>query len=67
MSAPLPEASPVLFPSAVDRRRIEDWLTLALVESGSRTQAGAVTPTIDMEAFRAELQTPGFVECKRAG
>jgi glutamate/tyrosine decarboxylase-like PLP-dependent enzyme len=56
----LPGASPVLFPDPEARRRIEDWLTLALVESGLRTQAGPVTPTIDMEAFRAELQTLDF-------
>ncbi len=60
MAAPLAEASPALFPPPAERQRIEDWLTCALVQSGIRTQAGPVTPTIDMEAFRAELLTLDF-------
>ena len=59
---PLPDAAAALFPSAPERRRIEEWLTGELPRVLLRIQAGPVTPTIDMDAFRAELQTYDFGE-----
>jgi glutamate/tyrosine decarboxylase-like PLP-dependent enzyme len=59
---PLARATPALFPPPVERRRIDDWLTEALLAAAERVQAGPVTPTIDMAAFRAELQTYDFSE-----
>jgi glutamate/tyrosine decarboxylase-like PLP-dependent enzyme len=56
----LPDAIPALFPQARDRDRIGSWLTLELEESLRRVQAGPVTPTIDMQKFRAELETFDF-------
>jgi glutamate/tyrosine decarboxylase-like PLP-dependent enzyme len=51
----LPDAIPALFPQASDRERIGNWLTLELEAALRRVQAGPVTPTIDMQAFRSEL------------
>jgi glutamate/tyrosine decarboxylase-like PLP-dependent enzyme len=51
----LPDAIPALFPQAADRERIGNWLTLELEAALRRVQAGPVTPTIDMQQFRAEL------------
>jgi glutamate/tyrosine decarboxylase-like PLP-dependent enzyme len=59
---PLPGAAAALFPSAPERRRIEEWLTGELPRVLLRIQAGPVTPTIDMAAFRAELETYDFGE-----
>jgi len=56
----LPDAIPALFPKASDRDRIGSWLTLELEASLRRVQAGPVAPTIDMPAFRAELETFDF-------
>ena len=56
----LPDAIPALFPKASDRDRIGSWLTLELEASLRRVQAGPVAPTIDMQAFRAELETFDF-------
>jgi len=56
----LPGAAAALFPSAPERRRIEDWLTGELPRALLRIQAGPVTPTIDMAAFRAELESYDF-------
>lgn len=57
---PLPDASAALFPSAQERRRIEDWLTGELPGVLLRIQTGPVAPTIDMAAFRAELENYDF-------
>jgi glutamate/tyrosine decarboxylase-like PLP-dependent enzyme len=57
---PLPSAAAALFPSPPERRRIEEWLTGELPRVLQRIQAGPVTPTIDMAAFRAELETYDF-------
>jgi glutamate/tyrosine decarboxylase-like PLP-dependent enzyme len=56
----LPDAIPALFPKASDRDRIGSWLTLELEESLRRVQAGPVSPTIDMQQFRAELAAFDF-------
>jgi glutamate/tyrosine decarboxylase-like PLP-dependent enzyme len=56
----LPDAIPALFPKASDRERIGSWLTLELEESLRRVQKGSVAPTIDMQKFRAELETFDF-------
>jgi len=57
---PLPGAAAALFPRASERKRIEEWLTGELQRALLRIQAGPVTPTIDMAAFRAELNTYDF-------
>jgi glutamate/tyrosine decarboxylase-like PLP-dependent enzyme len=56
----LPDAIPALFPQASDRERIGSWLTLELEESLRRVQKGSVAPTIDMQKFRAELESFDF-------
>jgi glutamate/tyrosine decarboxylase-like PLP-dependent enzyme len=57
---PLPGAATALFPNAAERRRVEEWLTGELQGALLRIQAGPVTPTIDMTAFRAELAAYDF-------
>ena len=56
----LPDAVPALFPTAADRERISNWLTLELAAAHRRVQSGPVTPSIDMQQFRAELATFDF-------
>jgi glutamate/tyrosine decarboxylase-like PLP-dependent enzyme len=56
----LPDAIAALFPKASDRQRIGSWLTLELEEALRRIQAGPVTPTVDMQEFRAELERFDF-------
>ena len=57
---PLPGAAPALFPRAAERNRVEEWLSGELQGALQRIQAGPVTPTIDMAAFREELKTYDF-------
>ena len=57
---PLPGAVPALFPTAAERERIGSWLTLELEAAHRRVQAGPVTPTINMQQFRAELAAFDF-------
>jgi glutamate/tyrosine decarboxylase-like PLP-dependent enzyme len=57
---PLPGAAAALFPKASERTRVEEWLTGELQRALLRIQAGPVTPTIDMAAFRTELKTYDF-------
>jgi glutamate/tyrosine decarboxylase-like PLP-dependent enzyme len=56
----LPNPIPALFPEGSDRDRIARWLTLELEAARGRVQSGPVTPTIDMQKFRAELETFDF-------
>jgi glutamate/tyrosine decarboxylase-like PLP-dependent enzyme len=56
----LPDAVAALFPPAAERDRIEEWLTGELQSALARIQTGPVTPTIDMAAFRAELDACNF-------
>ncbi len=49
-----------LFPAAAERERIEDYLTRALALADSRVRAGAATPTLDMQAYRRELESFDF-------
>jgi len=49
-----------LFPARAERRRIEDYLTQALALADERVCAGSTTPTLDMEAFRRELESFDF-------
>jgi aromatic-L-amino-acid decarboxylase len=49
----LPSAA--LFPSRTDRQRWDDLLTRELANANARVCHGAVTPTIDIAAFRKEL------------
>jgi aromatic-L-amino-acid/L-tryptophan decarboxylase len=56
----LPDAVEALFPPHAERERIEEWLTQMLQRALLHIQAGPVTPTIDMAAFRAELETFDF-------
>ena len=57
---PLADAIAALFPSATDRIRVEEWLTGELHDAARRIQAGPVAPTVDMTAFRAELDAFDF-------
>jgi len=57
---PLPGAAPALFPRAAERNRVEEWLSGELQGALQRIQAGRVTPTIDMAAFREELEAYDF-------
>jgi aromatic-L-amino-acid decarboxylase len=56
----LPSAVAALFPPAEDRARIGEWLNSELEGALQRVQLGSVTPTVDMEAFRAELAAFDF-------
>jgi glutamate/tyrosine decarboxylase-like PLP-dependent enzyme len=56
----LPDTVETLFPPHAERQRIEEWLTVALQRALLHIQAGPVTPTIDMAAFRAELESFDF-------
>jgi glutamate/tyrosine decarboxylase-like PLP-dependent enzyme len=56
----LPAAEAALFPSLTERRRIENRLTDALAKAHEQIHAGPVTPTLDMAAFRAELEALDF-------
>jgi aromatic-L-amino-acid decarboxylase len=51
----LPGAVTALFPAAEERARIGTWLNGELEGALQRIQAGPVTPTVDMQKFRAEL------------
>ncbi len=56
----IPQSVAALFPPSSERRRIDDWLTRELLDAALRVQAGPVTPTIDIAAFREELSGLGF-------
>jgi glutamate/tyrosine decarboxylase-like PLP-dependent enzyme len=56
----LPDPIASLFPAEPDRNRIENWLTQELQQALLRLKAGPVVPTIDMAAFRAELENFDF-------
>jgi glutamate/tyrosine decarboxylase-like PLP-dependent enzyme len=57
---PLPDPTSALFPGASERSRVDEWLTGELQRALLRIQAGPVTPTIDMAAFRAEIESFDF-------
>lgn len=59
-ASPLPDSIAALFPDALERHRVEHWLSGQLEDALPRIQAGPVTPTIDIAAFRAELQSFDF-------
>jgi glutamate/tyrosine decarboxylase-like PLP-dependent enzyme len=59
---PLPDAVPALFPDGEERRRIDAWLSQALDQAIQCVKTGPVTPTIDMAAFRRELQAADFTQ-----
>src|SRR6516164_3621026 len=50
-----------LFPARAERQRIDDYLTRALALADERVCAGTATPTIDIEAFRRELEGFDFL------
>src|ERR1700744_2684457 len=56
----LPPALAALFPSAVERARLDGWLTAALLDSLARVRGAPVTPPIDMARFAAELGAMDF-------
>jgi glutamate/tyrosine decarboxylase-like PLP-dependent enzyme len=59
----MPEGAVVdFFPAEGERERLEDLLTRALIASGRRVGQGAVTPTLDLAAFRRELAGFDFAE-----
>jgi glutamate/tyrosine decarboxylase-like PLP-dependent enzyme len=56
----IPHAVAALFPEAAERERIGRWLNDALEKSLQRIQAGPVVPSIDIEKFRADLDSFDF-------
>jgi aromatic-L-amino-acid decarboxylase len=58
----LPTSVKALFPSSADREHWDDSLTRDLARADHRVTSGAVTPTIDMSVFRAELASFDFRE-----
>jgi glutamate/tyrosine decarboxylase-like PLP-dependent enzyme len=56
----VPDPVAALFPDAAERRRVGDRLSEELERALVRIQAGPVAPTLDMAAFREELQGYGF-------
>ena len=57
---PLPDPTAALFPAAPERSQVDEWLTGELQRALLRIQAGPVTPTVDMAAFRAEIVAYDF-------
>jgi glutamate/tyrosine decarboxylase-like PLP-dependent enzyme len=57
---PIPGPVAALFPQVAERESAEDHLTRALSAALERIQAGPVTPTLDLERFRAELDAFDF-------
>lgn len=53
--ASVPEPTMALFPARADREAAHQRLTRQLLDVGGRVAVGAVTPTIDMAAFRRQL------------
>jgi glutamate/tyrosine decarboxylase-like PLP-dependent enzyme len=53
-----------LFPQHGERERIDDYLTRALARAQQRVCAGPATPTLDLEAFRAELARFDFATAR---
>jgi glutamate/tyrosine decarboxylase-like PLP-dependent enzyme len=60
MRESLPDPVPALFPEAAQREQVAHWLIEALQAALARVQAGPVTPTIDLQQFRAELEAFDF-------
>jgi glutamate/tyrosine decarboxylase-like PLP-dependent enzyme len=60
MHEPLADPVAALFPDAASREKIGHWLTDALEAAARRVQAGAVTPSIDAQKFRDELEAFGL-------
>ncbi|MBV8975134.1 MAG: hypothetical protein JOY74_08430, partial [Sinobacteraceae bacterium] len=58
--SPIAPPDTALFPAPAERERIEDHLTRALALADGRVRAGLATPTIDMEAYRRELESFDF-------
>ncbi len=58
----LPPCVEPLFPSASERSRLDAYLSRELEGALQRIQAGPVTPTLDMAAFRVELETYDFAQ-----
>ena len=54
----VPDAA--LFPASAERQRIDDYLTRALALADERVCAGSATPTLEIEAFRRELESFDF-------
>jgi aromatic-L-amino-acid decarboxylase len=59
--------NPLLFPPRAERQRLNDRLTVQLAEAGDRVAAGAVTPTIDLAAFNADLARYDFAAPRPLG
>jgi glutamate/tyrosine decarboxylase-like PLP-dependent enzyme len=56
----LPDAVAALFPGVAQRVHVDQWLGGELQRASMRIQAGPVAPTVDMTAFRAELDAFTF-------
>jgi glutamate/tyrosine decarboxylase-like PLP-dependent enzyme len=62
--SPIAPPNAALFPARTERQRIEDYLTHALTLADQRVCAGAATPTLDIEAFRRELESFDFTSTR---
>ena len=60
MRGSLPDPVPALFPDAAQREQVAHWLSEALQAALARVQSGPITPTIDLQEFRAELEAFDF-------
>src|SRR5271170_3520009 len=56
MREPLTDPVAALFPDPASREQVGRWLTEALEAALRRVQAGPVTPSIDVQKFREELE-----------
>src|SRR5215475_1560321 len=61
---PIAPPDTALFPARTERQRIDDYLTRALTLADQRVCAGPATPTLDVEAFRRELESFDFSTAK---
>jgi glutamate/tyrosine decarboxylase-like PLP-dependent enzyme len=59
-----PPPNAALFPTRAERQRIDDYLTRALALADERVCAGSATPTLDIEAFRRELESFDFAKAQ---
>jgi glutamate/tyrosine decarboxylase-like PLP-dependent enzyme len=56
----LPQVVAALFPDARERAGVEAWLTSELEAALPQIQSGSLTPDLDMERFRRELEAFDF-------
>jgi glutamate/tyrosine decarboxylase-like PLP-dependent enzyme len=59
------DAGSVLFPARAERRRLDDFLTVELLDAVARMQDGPLMPDFDRERFQSGLQEFNFASPKR--